>query len=202
MRLLIIVLLVSVASVAMAAGKGLSKRWDSVNDSAWTNEYDGHFRKYSKRYFGPHFDWRWFKAQAIAESGLDLKAKSHVGAVGLMQIMPATFAEIKQANPHYLDIETPRWNIAAGIYYDHYLYRKWPKIAEQDRLLMAFASYNAGLGGVLRAYRKAEPPVRTWNEIDQYAPKETQGYVQRIQGLYTEQSEERPPRIQGLWEFF
>ena len=33
-------------------------------------EFDRHFSMYSKRYFGPAFDWRYFKAQAIAESRL------------------------------------------------------------------------------------------------------------------------------------
>jgi len=32
-------------------------------------KFDRHFSKYSKRYFGPAFDWRFFKAQAVAESG-------------------------------------------------------------------------------------------------------------------------------------
>ncbi len=35
-------------------------------------EFDRHFSKYSKRYFGPAFDWRYFKAQAIAESRLQV----------------------------------------------------------------------------------------------------------------------------------
>ena len=38
-----------------------------VDDSHWTSKYDRHFRKYAKHYFGPHVDWRWFKAQGIAE---------------------------------------------------------------------------------------------------------------------------------------
>ncbi|MCK5784786.1 MAG: hypothetical protein KAH06_10080, partial [Desulfobacterales bacterium] len=37
-------------------------------------KYDGYFSKYSKRYFGPGFDWRYFKAQAIAESRLKANA--------------------------------------------------------------------------------------------------------------------------------
>ena len=100
MRLLLSTLLLCIATVAFAASNGMSQRWGSVDDAAWGDEYDEYFRKYSKRYFGPHFDWRWFKAQAIAESGLKHDAKSWVGAVGVMQIMPATFEEIRRANPH------------------------------------------------------------------------------------------------------
>ena len=47
-------------------------------------EFDRHFSKYSKRYFGPAFDWRYFKAQAIAESRLQEDARSEAGAVGVI----------------------------------------------------------------------------------------------------------------------
>jgi membrane-bound lytic murein transglycosylase F len=57
-------------------------------------KYDKYFLKYSKRYFGPGFDWHYFKAQAVAESRLQADARSRVGAVGVMQIMPRTFEEI------------------------------------------------------------------------------------------------------------
>ena len=62
-------------------------------------KYDKYFSKYSKRYFGPAFDWHYFKAQAIAESRLKATAKSKVGALGVMQIMPKTFEEIARKNP-------------------------------------------------------------------------------------------------------
>jgi len=57
-------------------------------------QYDATFAKYSKQYFGPWFDWRWFKAQGFAESRLDLRARSWVGDRGLMQLMPTTYHEI------------------------------------------------------------------------------------------------------------
>ena len=60
--------------------------------------FDHHFSKYSKRYFGPAFDWRYFKAQAVAESRLEENATSVAGAVGIMQVMPQTFKEIRQNN--------------------------------------------------------------------------------------------------------
>ena len=57
----------------------------------WNDAYDDKFRKYSERYFGPHFDWKWFKAQSIVESSLNYRAMSSSGAQGLMQILPSPF---------------------------------------------------------------------------------------------------------------
>lgn len=166
-----------------------------ADDEVWTDAYDNYFQKYSKRYFGPHFDWKWFKAQAIAESRLNPKARSGVGAVGLMQLMPPTFDEIKQENPHFANIEEPRWNIAAGIYYDRMLFRKIDLPSEQERLLLAFASYNAGYSRILRAMRASSNEAKTWEEIKQYAPPETRFYVKKIRKLMDMQ-----PRINRIGE--
>ena len=154
-----------------------------VDSDKWPRQYDRHFKKYSKRYFGPHYDWHWFKAQGIAESRLKPTAKSHRGAVGLMQILPSTYAEIKQKNPYFRDIESPRWNIAAGIFYDRELYRRWQQQSEQERLYLAFASYNAGYGRIRRDYKRAPGPVTSWQHIEPYIPLETQHYVSRIREL-------------------
>ena len=88
--------------------------------------FDAYFSKYSKRYFGPDFDWRHFKAQAVAESRLQASAQSAVGARGIMQIMPRTFQEIRNKQPVIKGTRSqPRWNIAAGIYYDRQLWNTW-----------------------------------------------------------------------------
>lgn len=157
-----------------------------VHSGKWTNKYDRHFKKYSKRYFGPSFDWHWFKAQAIAESALVSDAESHVGARGLMQIMPDTFGDILKKNPHFSKLDSPKWNIAAGIYYDRTLYRKFKKTAAQDKLYMTFASYNAGYGRILNASKRTSSKEKNWNEIKHYLPKETRGYVKRIRKLMGE----------------
>jgi membrane-bound lytic murein transglycosylase F len=160
----------------------------SAHSKEWPSKYDDYFRKYAKRYFGPNVDWHWFKAQGIAESGLKDKARSVVGAKGVMQIMPATFAEIRKDNPHFVNIDEPRWNIAAGIYYDRYLYRKITDIDSfQNRLYLTFAGYNAGYGGVLRAIKRAKQPRQEaeWRQLKNHLPKETRGYVTRIISLKT-----------------
>lgn len=159
-----------------------------VQHDHWTDRYDSMFRKYTKHYFGPHVDWHWFKAQGIAESGLRPDAKSSVGAKGIMQILPATYGDIVKHNPHISNIEDPRWNIAAGIFYDRQLYRKWKKksVANQSRLSFAFASYNAGYGNVLKAYKRAKRlhrDVKEWQQVEEFAPGETRHYVRRIDKL-------------------
>ena len=86
-------------------------------------KYDKYFSKYTRRYFGPDFDRRYFKAQAIAESRLKPEARSGEGALGPMQILPRTFREITEKNPGIKSrIGHPRWNIAAGIYYNRIMW--------------------------------------------------------------------------------
>ena len=160
-----------------------------VKDDHWPDDYDHLFRKYTKHYFGPHIDWHWFKAQGIAESGLNPKAKSPAGAIGIMQIMPATYREIRKKNPLLKHISEPRWNIAAAIFYDRQMYRKWRKknqLNTGDRLEFTFGSYNAGYGRMLRAYRRAakhKGKVQKWQDVAPFAPAETRAYVARITQL-------------------
>jgi len=163
---------------------------EPANSEKWTDRYDRHFRKYTKRYFGPAFDWHWFKAQAIAESTLKPNARSRSGARGLMQITPGTFKEIRRSNPHYDTIDEPRWNIAAGIYYMRYLYDRWDSAdlspPLENRLSFTFASYNAGFGGTRKAMRRAGKKgadAKRWPQVAPSAPKETRHYVQRILGM-------------------
>ena len=179
---------------AMLPALALAGIREHVDGSHWSSEFDPLFRKYTKHYFGAHFDWRWFKAQGIAESGLDPDARSPAGARGIMQILPSTYREIRTRNPFLADIEDPRWNIAAGIFYDRQLYRKWKQNQEipvTQRLEFAFGSYNAGYRSVLRAYRKAEDrhgEVKRWEQVAPFAPAETRRYVLRIRELM------QPPR--------
>ena len=157
-----------------------------------TDRYDDTFRKYSQRFFGPGHDWRLFKAQAMAESNIDMKAKSWVGARGIMQLMPSTFKEIRSKNPEIVSINKPEWNIAAGIYYDRQLWKQWTdQQGEHGCVSFMMASYNAGRGTLLRAQDVARlktlDPV-LWASIQSVAPEvpkwrheETLSYVDRIQ---------------------
>ena len=132
--------------------------------------FDPVFRKYGKRYFGVGFDWRQFKAQAMAESNLDTAAVSWVGARGLMQLMPSTFAVIQSARPEFTNIDDPEWNIAAGIMHNRHLWKVWsPTVPDSERVHFMFGSYNAGEGNIARATAAARArqlePAR-WTSIE------------------------------------
>lgn len=160
------------------------------------DRYDEIFRKYSKQYFGVGFDWRIFKAQGITESNLRPDARSWVGALGIMQLMPSTFKEIQTRNPELTDVNDPRWNIAAGIYYNRNLWNTWSEHEQvRDRMRFMFGSYNAGRTTILKAKNTAAQDrldPRTWESVESVAPKvprwryeETLNYIRRIQSNYS-----------------
>lgn len=175
-RWLVGALLALTATTALAA-----KPW--VHSGHWETRYDRDFQKYAKRYFGPFFDWHWFKSQAIVESTLRPHAHNPSGAYGLMQVTPRTYKYLKRRyGLRFGSLREPRWNIATGIWYDHHLYASshWDDLPARQRLYFAFASYNAGLTGVLRAYNKTPPAVTKWHQVARHAPPETRNYVRRI----------------------
>jgi membrane-bound lytic murein transglycosylase F len=157
--------------------------------------YDAYFRKWSKRYFGPGFAWRVFKAQAMAESGLDSAARSSVGAQGLMQLMPSTFSIISSQRPDFKSVEDPQSNIAAGIAHDADLWKLFGTIEPPpDHYRFMVGAYNAGEGTIQRAQRVARDAKldpATWTGVSTVAPqvsrwryRETLAYVERIAANY------------------
>lgn len=159
--------------------------------SAVTSRYDAHFQKYAKRFFGPGFDWRLFKAQSMAESNLNPTARSWVGARGLMQLMPRTQQEVRSKNPELRLVKHDELNIAAGIAYDRQLWQLWDGNLDVEHMReFMLGSYNAGRSTLLRAQDVAESAAldgRVWPSIKLIAPKvprwrsdETLNYVDRI----------------------
>ncbi|MFL5562838.1 MAG: transglycosylase SLT domain-containing protein [Gemmatimonadaceae bacterium] len=166
------------------------------------SRYDDYFKKYSKRYFGAPFDWRYFKAQGLAESELNASAKSFVGARGIMQLMPSTFALIASKRPEFHSIDDPEFNIAAGIMHDRWLWTVWQKrTTDEERHRFMFGSYNAGEGPILRACIAARGDHLSdaeWTSIERVAPKidrwryrETLGYVKKIDRNYATLKKQR-----------
>ncbi len=197
-----IALTIARAGSAQPAGTTVNKTGSAIeraaaarNKKKITDRYDPVFRKYTKRYFGPAFDWKYFKAQGLAESGLDSTATSWVGARGVMQLMPSTYRDIASHRPDFGTIDQPEWNIAAGIMHDRYLWTLYQKdISDDERHRFMFASYNAGEGTIKRAINvvtKEQPGPPVWSSVEQVAPTvgrwrytETLGYVRRIDSAY------------------
>ena len=117
------------------------------------DKYKPIIKKYAKRY---GFDWRLIVAQIAQESGFKEKARSRVGALGLMQLMPTTAKEIS----HELDIQyimkNPRENITAGIYHLKKQIRYFPDSPYSDQMRLSLASYNCGVGRIFDAQSIAE----------------------------------------------
>ena len=108
------------------------------------------FTKYGKQY---GFDPLMLAAQGFQESQLNQNAKSNVGAIGVMQLMPATGEQMKVG-----DIHTTEANIHAGAKYMDLLISKNfadANFSAGNRPLFAFAAYNCGPGNVSRARDKA-----------------------------------------------
>ncbi len=131
-------------------------------------KYKPIIKKYAKRY---GFDWRLIAAQIVQESGFREKARSRVGARGLMQIMPLTAREISRE----LDIEyimrSPRENITAGIYHLNKQMAYFRDAKIDDRTQLALASYNAGAGRVFDAQEISayfRQPTNQWPTVRPY----------------------------------
>ena len=180
--------LVALFTLALAPSPLAAQRKKEVRKPA---DYDDTFRKYSKRIFGPAYDWKLFKAQGMTESNLDMTARSRVGARGVMQLMPSTFRSIRSENEELKWIDDPHMNIAAGIQYDRKLWLLWEADSITDhRTEFMFGSYNAGRRTLLRAQgtaRREKLDPRTWPSIRTVAPrvprwrhKETLDYIERI----------------------
>ena len=147
----------------------------------------GYFQKYGKQY---DVDWLLMAAQGYQESQLNHSVRSPVGAIGVMQVMPATGKELKVG-----DISQIEPNIHAGVKYMRFMidqyYEKEP-MTRLDKALFAFASYNAGPARIRQlrqeaARRGLNPNVWFGNVEHVVAEKigrETVTYVSNIYKYY------------------
>jgi membrane-bound lytic murein transglycosylase MltF len=111
------------------------------------------FQKYADRY---DFDWLMVMSQAYQESRLDNNARSHTGAVGIMQMLPSTAAD---KNVNIPNISTLENNIHAGNKYLRFIrdrYFENEPMDELNKTLFSFAAYNAGPARVAKLRREAE----------------------------------------------
>lgn len=116
-------------------------------------------------------DFELLKAVVSAESAFNPMAVSNKGAVGLMQIMPATArrygVQSEPGSSISSKLTDPEVNIRTGARYLSDLLRLFAGETE-----LAVAAYNAGEGAVMRA----------GNRIPNY--KETQNYVKKVMAIY------------------
>lgn len=125
------------------------------------------FERYFKEYDIPDE----IKYLAIVESGLNPKARSRVGAVGLWQFMPGTARMFGLKTDWYIDERMdPEKSTKAAAKYLKSLYSYF------EDWELALAAYNAGPGKVRRAIRKSGYKKKFW-EIYRYLPRETRSYV-------------------------
>jgi membrane-bound lytic murein transglycosylase MltF len=145
------------------------------------------FQKYGTQY---GFDPLMLAAQGFQESQLNQSARSHVGAIGLMQLMPATGKEMKVGS-----ISVAESNVHAGAKYLDTLMTKYfsdAHFSASDRPLFAFASYNAGPGNIAKmrkiAAERGLDPDKWFNNVEIVVAEkigiETTTYVRNIFKYY------------------
>jgi membrane-bound lytic murein transglycosylase MltF len=145
------------------------------------------FEKYGHQY---GFDPLMLAAQGYQESRLRQEVRSPVGAIGIMQIMPTTGAELKVG-----DIRLAEPNVHAGAKYMHQLITRYfpdAQLDEQNLTLFAMASYNAGPGRIAQMRREAGKrglDPNTWfNNVEIVTAErvglETTTYVRNIYKYY------------------
>ena len=128
--------------------------------------HDAYIVESSRRY---NIDPLLIYSQMHQESSFKIRATSHKGASGLMQLMPATARRFGVTS-----IYDPRQNIDAGV-----RYMRWLLDTFKGDVVLALAGYNAGEGAVMK-YGWNVPPYR-----------ETQEYVRRITSRYNAISDGR-----------
>jgi len=147
------------------------------------------FKMYSERY---GFDYLMTAALAYQESQLDNSRRSHVGAVGIMQLMPATAVDKNVGIP---DIKELEQNIHAGHKYLRFIQDRYfndPQIDTLNRYLFSFAAYNAGPAKVNQLRKEAREngldPNVWFQNVEIIAAKrigrETVQYVSNIYKYY------------------
>jgi membrane-bound lytic murein transglycosylase MltF len=121
------------------------------------------FNKYGEKY---KIDPLLLAALAFQESKFNNDAKSRVGAVGIMQILPSTAADKNVQIKNVRDLEN---NIEAGTKYIRFMadyYFGEGEIQDDQKILMALASYNAGPNRIARMRKKAENPNLWFRNVE------------------------------------
>lgn len=152
---------------------GSARYWDAL-DLRFPILYDTEMRKAST---DVGVDASWLLAIARQESAFNPRARSHAGAMGLMQVMPATGKQIGRwlNKPLQQDAElySPPRNIEMGSFY---IRRMQDKL--QNNPVLATAAYNAGPHNVSRWLPERVIPADIW--IENIPFTETRRYIRAV----------------------
>lgn len=144
-------------SKTKSSGSCVEWKANKINEKA--NKFNVYINQYSRQY---RIDKNLIKAVITAESCFQVKALSHAGARGLMQLIPATAKRFGVKNSF-----KPKQNIRGGTKYLRFLMDRF-----KGDLKKVIASYNAGEGAVDKY--KGIPPY-----------KETKQYVKNVLQVYS-----------------
>lgn len=141
-------------------------------------------------------DIAWVFAVMRQESAFMINAHSHAGAMGLMQLMPATARNVarhmlKRKPPRRHELLEPDINIALGS-----AYLKQMKGKLGDSAILATAAYNAGPHRVAQWLPDRTLPADIWIELVPF--KETRGYLLRVLAytvIYEKRMGRKPTRL-------
>ncbi len=190
----IVIAIIIVASILLGLATNLI--WDLIDKAAHPYEYHEYISKYADEYNIPKSV---IYAVIKVESNFDSDAKSSVGALGLMQMMPRTF-EWLTGDEHLAEnlskemLFDPDTSIRYGTYYLNYLYKKF-----DNNWDTALAAYNGGEGNVAKWLKDPNYSDGKGNLTD-IPFSETKNYVAKVnkeidtyKKLYYDQNEVTKP---------
>ncbi len=154
-----------------------------LKKNVYPKKYSEYVERYSEEY---DIDENFIYAVIKTESGFDPDARSNVGAVGLMQLMPIAFKEVSNniednKGLKYSDMYNPEYNIMYGTWYLDYLYEQFGSYE------LTIAAYHAGMTevrGWLYSGVLDEDNLNLDNIPSEYS--DTRHYINKVISAYKE----------------
>lgn len=175
-----LVVLIILSVVAFALYKSVPA---FLKKNVYPKKYSEYVERYSEEY---DIDENFIYAVIKTESGFDPDARSNVGAVGLMQLMPIAFKEVRNniednKGLKYSDMYNPEYNIMYGTWYLDYLYEQFGSYE------LTIAAYHAGMTevrGWLYSGVLDEDNLNLDNIPSEYS--DTRHYINKVINAYKE----------------
>lgn len=175
--------LLMAGALAICAGSGVAVAQSAPVERPAAYPHAAHIAEASQRFGIPEY---WIRAVLRAESAGDVRAVSAAGAMGLMQVMPDTWAELRVRHGLGRDPYDPRDNILAGTAYLREMFDRYGNVAAM------LAAYNAGPG-------RYDDYLATGRTL----PTETRAYVAALVpvlgGAAATEPQSSPPPLPPDW---